>query len=580
MPLRLRPTLFLETTLEFSSRQMDWPALDLNYREPCAEYHEPTIAFPNGGLSDGTRTAGRHSNDYDHGDSHEHFTAVDESAHSFPSFGDDVLSTGTDLLATGLCNLADVNLDDFLLHSGGWRPPVPCSHCRLMRFQCFMLQTTDANPNPVASCSTCVALFRDCSLAERGKRAPSQFETSAPVIGHLHGVNEESGARQPAVAAAAPSACSVGPLTAPANRRAKSHAVNKTRPLRNWFACHLDDPYPTEEEKAELVQQSGMSWVQVVNWFTNARRRQRRSRSASRRNTYFPQGSPMPHSSFTDMTPMERWRNSPPEEEPATTEAVLAASADIPDFLLVENFFDSSSTHGYGSSLSDDSTSNPYSLHQCGSSSNPPSSHHSFSADSGEFVFKATQAADQPDLKAKGRKVASRDKNKRTYQCTFCRQGFKKKCDWVRHESSIHMLNSESWFCAIPLPPDKAHTTWRIGEAAPECIFCGHRSPDTGHMDSHEFEACAERSIEERAFSRKDHLWQHLCKFHGCRKWEGWSPDISILRQVTDDVQSVCGFCQAIFTSWERRTQHVASHFRCGFTMDQWVSKPGGIAEL
>ncbi|KAI1361704.1 hypothetical protein F5Y08DRAFT_11428 [Xylaria arbuscula] len=528
---------------------MDWPVVDLISHGPSVECHDPTLTFPYDALSEEPLSDCHRLTHYDHGDNNETLAAVDESLHALSTHGDGVSSTYADLLATELGDLSVVNLDGFLLQNGGWRPPVPCSYCRRMRFQCFVLQTTDANPNPIESCSTCVALFRDCSLAERGKRDPSQFETSAPVIGHLHGVNEE-GSSHLALGSALP-------LAAPVNKRVKSHAVNKTRALRNWFACHLDDPYPTDEEKALLVEQSGLTRVQVVNWFTNARRRQRKSRSTSRGNTHFPHGSPMPQSSFaTDMTPMERWRNSPPEEEPATTVAALAAAAEISDLLPMDHLFDSSSTHAYdGYSFSDDSTSNPYSLSQCGSSSDSASLQYSFSADGSDFASSVPQAADQLFMKRRGRKVTnhslpSRDKDKRIYQCTFCRQGFKKKSDWLRHESSIHMLNLESWICAAPLPPDQPLTTWRIGETEPECTLCGHKSSDSAHMDSHEFEACAERNINERTFSRKDHLWQHLYKFHGCRKWEGWSPDLSTLQHVQNDVQSICGFCQAVMTSW------------------------------
>lgn len=73
---------------------------------------------------------------------------------------------------------------------GTYRPPVPCSYCRKHRLQCLTIRTTSANPNPVTSCSSCVALFRECSLSRGEKREPSRFETLSPVMGHLHGVTE------------------------------------------------------------------------------------------------------------------------------------------------------------------------------------------------------------------------------------------------------------------------------------------------------------------------------------------------------------------------------------------------------
>ena len=76
---------------------------------------------------------------------------------------------------------------------GAFRPPVPCSYCRKHRLQCLTLRTTPANPNPVKSCSSCVALFRECSLARGEKRLASGFETFTPVLGHLHGLPENTG---------------------------------------------------------------------------------------------------------------------------------------------------------------------------------------------------------------------------------------------------------------------------------------------------------------------------------------------------------------------------------------------------
>lgn len=97
------------------------------------------------------------------------------------------IGTGNPADITPLSNLANVSqwLD------GAYRPPVPCSHCRKHRLQCLIIRTTSANPNPITSCSSCVALFRECSLSKGEKRLPSRFETFSPVLGHLHGLPEQ-----------------------------------------------------------------------------------------------------------------------------------------------------------------------------------------------------------------------------------------------------------------------------------------------------------------------------------------------------------------------------------------------------
>jgi len=47
-----------------------------------------------------------------------------------------------------------------------------------------------------------------------------------------------------------------------------------TDKLRSWFVAHLHHPYPTEDEKQDLMRQTGLQMNQISNWFINARRRQ------------------------------------------------------------------------------------------------------------------------------------------------------------------------------------------------------------------------------------------------------------------------------------------------------------------
>eukprot|EP01118_Nematostelium_gracile_P005319 TRINITY_DN1675_c0_g1_i2.p1 TRINITY_DN1675_c0_g1~~TRINITY_DN1675_c0_g1_i2.p1 ORF type:complete len:227 (-),score=73.97 TRINITY_DN1675_c0_g1_i2:152-832(-) len=46
-----------------------------------------------------------------------------------------------------------------------------------------------------------------------------------------------------------------------------------TNILKKWLFDHLFHPYPTEEEKANLSNQTSLSLNQISNWFINARRR-------------------------------------------------------------------------------------------------------------------------------------------------------------------------------------------------------------------------------------------------------------------------------------------------------------------
>ncbi|CEL03643.1 hypothetical protein ASPCAL04795 [Aspergillus calidoustus] len=490
--------------------------------------------------------------------------------------------------------------DEFFLPYGAWRPPEPCTYCRRMRLQCFSLQTTDANPNPVRSCSSCVALFRQCSLAERHKRQPHHYETSRPVIDQLHGIREDDayvgeGSANPNVAESGgldPSsksgACPLTLQLSQASERASSYSrsVKRTRPLREWLACNLAHPYPTKAEKTDLAKQTGMTRTQINNWFLNARRRQRHSENMrAQRRSGLPHGSPMPPSSpLSMMTPIDRWRCSPPEDEPITISPAVLEKA------LNDSFYNINSPHGEAStsfstgcassSISGDSWlhSQPHSLYASSTPDSTISFCHSNNSSSnfGSLDTKNDEFAQPQEQSIQASALVSKPK----FQCTFCSRDFKKKFDWKRHELSVHMPSLSSWVCSTPLAPEQSRLIWRTGQEEPECIFCGHASPSESHFRSHEFEYCAQGPISERTFSRKDHLWQHLYKFHGCRKWDGWTPDLSSLRMNSDAVNSRCGFCDVTMDSWTEREQHMMVHFLQGMTMASWRGGENGGIEL
>ncbi|KAI1458511.1 hypothetical protein F4805DRAFT_424780 [Annulohypoxylon moriforme] len=450
------------------------------------------------------------------------------------SFAQDILELD-DTLAIGTRGFdpSDISFDDFFRDNGAWRPPQPCNYCRRLRLQCFMLQTTSANPNPVTSCSSCVALFRQCSLAERGKRQPAEFETPEPVINNLHGVNEEFELSPSASGNNVAGELQSTKAIQISRKKAYSRSVRKTHLLRTWFSCHLDHPYPSEDEKESLAQRSGLSRTQVADWFSNARRRHRMS-SRSIDKTIFPQGSPMPSPPMSSMTPFERWRHSPPEEEPVS-ESVIQEALGIPiEGLGALEGFDATQIDAGPSSSSAGSAFDLHAPWHYPSSDSASSYHTNSSADElslfsssthsvGGVLNRHASSASSPPTPGKGR----------TFQCTLCPRSFTKKYDWRRHERAVHLLTSDAprWVCGIPLSAGQSSLIWRLNQQEPECIFCGYVSPTEEHFRSHEFEACAEREGSDRTFARKDHLWQHLFKFHGCRKWEGWKPDLNLLRR-------------------------------------------------
>ncbi|KAF5951852.1 hypothetical protein HYC85_009796 [Camellia sinensis] len=56
-------------------------------------------------------------------------------------------------------------------------------------------------------------------------------------------------------------------------RRAGKLPGDTTSMLKAWWQSHSKWPYPTEEDKARLVQETGLQLKQINNWFINQRKR-------------------------------------------------------------------------------------------------------------------------------------------------------------------------------------------------------------------------------------------------------------------------------------------------------------------
>ena len=57
------------------------------------------------------------------------------------------------------------------------------------------------------------------------------------------------------------------------NKRRRNLDPSAVGALRNWFDCHTENPYPSEVEKDELAQKTGLNVGQISTWFVNARAR-------------------------------------------------------------------------------------------------------------------------------------------------------------------------------------------------------------------------------------------------------------------------------------------------------------------
>ncbi|KAL5342891.1 hypothetical protein BJX70DRAFT_238982 [Aspergillus crustosus] len=322
--------------------------------------------------------------------------------------------------------------------------------------------------------------------------------------------------------------------------------TNAVRVLKSWFRDHRDDPYPSEIEKERLARQTGLSLTQISNWFNNARRSKGRSSSSH-------QGAH--HKDNSLMSPMERWKNSPPETEAAATADIIRALNEKPP--SPNNATNRPPASDAWSSNSSGTSFVPKAASLC-------SIERSHSSGS-ELNFNRSQQYQRPPTPVPGKRSRRRrkfvrlpkkekSKERRPYQCTFCADSFLTKYDWQRHEKALH-LPIDRWVCS----PDG-------GIVANLCTFCD--SPDTSpeHLARHNILTCHIKPAEERIFFRKDHLKQHLKLTHNV----GWIPSMEQWRQTRNEVTSRCGFCATTLSAWDERVDHIAEHFKAGSDMAQW----------
>ncbi|PKU69665.1 Homeobox protein knotted-1-like 3 [Dendrobium catenatum] len=64
-------------------------------------------------------------------------------------------------------------------------------------------------------------------------------------------------------------------------RRAGKLPGDTTSTLKEWWQSHSKWPYPTEDDKARLVRETGLPLKQINNWFINQRKRNWHSNPSS-----------------------------------------------------------------------------------------------------------------------------------------------------------------------------------------------------------------------------------------------------------------------------------------------------------
>ncbi|KAF4459659.1 monocarboxylate transporter 4 [Fusarium albosuccineum] len=141
--------------------------------------------------------------------------------------------------------------------------------------------------------------------------------------------------------------------------------------LRDWLSSSSQAPYPSDEDKMMLQDRTGLNQTQISNWLTNARRRNKIRTAKSARpqsdgSRALPIDIPRPSTPYVSggrtshLNPLQRWVDSPPEDEAASITAIARALS------LPTN----PAQHGY---LPSDKTSGQSSVSSAGVSSNDSS---------------------------------------------------------------------------------------------------------------------------------------------------------------------------------------------------------------
>ena len=334
--------------------------------------------------------------------------------------------------------------------------------------------------------------------------------------------------------------------------------------LRKWLEEHEEDPYPTSQDKMILAASSHLTVRQVSNWFVNNRQRQPPRKR--------------------QLTPMEAWLSGSSDDEAASEADIQRAVQNPYSVALKIVRTPPLNISSYARSMSAGSRSSAGSaFSQCQSAvlSGPPrrgrKRHYGMLTTPPECNGQNSYDPNKKLETASNAENGTDERSDSIFQCTFCHKPFSSKT-WKRHETTQHLPQSQ-WTCMKNgFKTTYDHLEYQhfvqslVKRSGSMCIFCMVVDPDDTHSTScHRISECLEKSESDRTFSRKDHLVQHLMRFHeaslGAFNLDLWKSDTG-----SSDHQWNCGFCGELLSNWDTRANHIAKHFREGKTMKNWDS--------
>lgn len=461
-----------------------------------------------------------------------------------------------------------------------FKAKTPCTLCAQMGMDCYLA----SRGMLITGCTACISLYRECSFTSpempKGYRATFQ------------GIAEDEQVCHGAVTGRSKVLNSAMADTRGRKSGARFHR-DAIKILKQWLSEHADHPYPNEREKDELKQLTGLKRSQISNWLANARRRGKvRTLSAPASPILGAVDIPTQNilnKGYENLGPLDRWKCSPPENEPALMTDIAKAVTNK-DFILptsqnqsISSIHNSRPSSRKASSEDDSNLSIMFQPPSISSFETRESSNSTFSLASSRSHRSRQSYASSQERRRRRRLPLAHQRNSsivsaaaasantatkgrknqanRIFQCTFCTDTFPSKYDWQRHEKSLHIA-LERWTCC---PMGQTRIDPQTGLS--QCVFCTEFSPSADHVESHNFQACHEKTVAERTFYRKDHLRQHLRLMHGVK----FDPHMDTWKSTTFEIQSRCGFCPSLFATWQARADHLAAHFRNGADMKDWT---------
>lgn len=362
--------------------------------------------------------------------------------------------------------------------------------------------------------------------------------------------------------------------------------------FKAWYEEHKVYPYLRCEDRVALMSQTGCTRRQVLDWFTNRRRRDKRH-AASRPSGSQPseavskcsdigssfeaefasqdfeglaQESSASHRGSQEVsfasasTPqLDRYRETAPEDEtvrPATAES-LSRTDGGPRFVKRK----SCSGHTYVGGVG---PTDPKFISKGNETSN------------GTGLPETPSVHEHP--RKKGKRIVQRPpvpperEGNKIFQCRYCYHGFPRFSSWIEHEKSCGP--QQLIYVCMKVPLDRYDSQ---GQA--RCPFCGIADSSEQHLnDRHRHQRCLTRPIEERGFQRYWNLNRHWEIFHRAteRFPESWATSSADAAREPH----WCGFCGNYRGPKAECDQHIGYHFMDPvklYDMTCWIPEPKGV---